>query len=67
MPRVLVCLDATPASDGSCVEQAWMQINTIPEFPTVEQGQTVGFAIFASLVLLASMSLFVPRRSSTDE
>lgn len=30
MPRVLVCLDETPASDGTCANQAWEYVNTSP-------------------------------------
>lgn len=29
MPRVLTCLDQTPAQDGSCALQAWQEAPTL--------------------------------------
>lgn len=42
MPRVLVCLDEVPASDGSCVNEAWQEVpaSPIPEL-SVENVQEI--------------------------
>lgn len=46
MPRVLVCLDAEPATDGTCALQEWQQVNTspLPEL-TAEEGTWLAFSI----------------------
>lgn len=54
MPRILACLDEVPAVDGSCVEQAWIEVPTSP-FPTltIEDAHDIGMAL---LMLTASMA-----------
>jgi hypothetical protein len=46
MPRILACLDTTPAADGSCTPQAWIEAPQSP-FPalSLEQGAVIAFAI----------------------
>lgn len=64
MARVLTCIDPTPASDGSCAQSAWVdQATWIDYLPTVEQANTVGFAIFCALAMLAAFRLINPRES----
>lgn len=55
MPRVLVCVDEVPAGDGACAHQVWMEVNTIPPLPTVEQATDVGWAIFLGLATLGAL------------
>lgn len=33
MPRVLVCLDDVPATDGSCAVEAWQEVPSQPLLP----------------------------------
>jgi len=57
--RYLVCLDAVPGSDGSCNSTAWVEQPTLLDYlPTVGQANTVGFAFFSSLFLIAAVKRF---------
>lgn len=54
MPRVLTCLDQQPAQDGSCAVQAWVEQPSIVAYlPTMEEANTIGFAFFAGLFVIA--------------
>lgn len=65
--RVLACLDAVPAQDGTCAQTAYVeQSSWVDLMPTVEQANEVGFAMFASVAIVASMSLLLPTRSEGD-
>lgn len=64
MPRVLACLDYPMPTDGSCVQQAWVEQASIADFlPTHEQANAVGFAFFAALITVAFVKrTFKPQR-----
>jgi len=64
MPRVLICLDNTPAPDGSCAQTAWADQADFKDFlPTHEQANAVGVAFFGALVLVAFIKrTFKPQR-----
>jgi hypothetical protein len=67
MPRYLTCIDPVPASDGTCQETAWIDQGGIADMlPTVEQGNTVGMAIFGALVMLRVIGLINPRRENDE-
>lgn len=64
--RVLQCVEWDDAAQ-TCVTEAWVILSTFPDYmPTVEQAQTVGFAAFAGVVIVASMSLLLPPRELND-
>jgi hypothetical protein len=66
--RVLTCIDATPNPDGSCATSAYVEIPSWTDtLPTIEDAQSVGFHMFASLAILAAMALLLPPRSITDD
>lgn len=68
MPRVLVCLDPTPAQDGSCQLQAWVEQPSIADMlPTVDQANIVGPAFVLGLCTLAALGLIRPRDGGDDE
>jgi len=57
--RYLVCLDAIPASDGTCNQTAWVEKPMLFDYlPTVGEANTVGFAFFSSLFLIAAAKRF---------
>lgn len=62
MPRVLTCIDAVPAVDGSCAQQAWLeQPSWVDQLPTVEEANDIGMLFFFSLVAIAAAKrLFKP-------
>ncbi|MFT4178275.1 MAG: hypothetical protein QM612_02250 [Thermomonas sp.] len=64
MPRVLACLDETPAQDGSCAYQAWVDQASFSDFlPTHEQANAVGVAFLGALVVVAFVKrAFKPQR-----
>lgn len=67
MPRVLVCLDAQPAQDGSCQTTAWIeQPSLVDMLPTVEQANIVGPAFVLGLCTLAALGLLNPRDRDED-
>lgn len=54
MARVLTCLDAIPAPDGSCADARYVEQSTWVDYlPTVEQANEIGAAVFTSLMILA--------------
>lgn len=67
-PRVLTCIDAVPASDGSCAQQAWIeQPSWVDYLPTVDEANTVGGAMFAACcVMVAFKRLVFPKQQSED-
>lgn len=67
-PRVLVCLDAVPAQDGSCALEAWMeQPAWVDYLPTVEQANTVGGAIFAAVCVVVAVKRLIFPKSTNEE
>lgn len=67
-PRVLTCIDAVPASDGSCAQQAWLeQPAWIDYLPTVDQANTVGGAMFAATcIMVAAKRLLFPNHKNEE-
>jgi hypothetical protein len=60
--RVLQCVEWDDVTE-TCVTEGWVLLSTFPDYmPTVEQAQTVGFAAFAGVVIVAAMSLLLPPR-----
>jgi len=57
--RVLTCIDPTPAEDGSCAQQAWIEQGFTQYLPTTEQAVEVGGAFFVSLLTLRAAILFL--------
>ncbi|KWV12210.1 hypothetical protein [Xanthomonas translucens] len=54
MTRVLTCIDAVPAQDGTCAQTAWLdQASWVDMLPTVQQAGVVGGAYFVGLMTLA--------------
>ncbi|WP_036133477.1 hypothetical protein [Aerolutibacter daejeonensis] len=52
--RVLVCLDAVPAADGSCAQQAWVEQPSVADLlPTVAQANEIGWLFLGSLAVIA--------------
>lgn len=67
MPRVYQCIEWN-ATTQVCDAAAWVeQASILDVLPTVEQANAVGFAFFASLAILASFSLLMPRSSTSDD
>jgi len=67
MPRVLTCIDAVPAADGSFTNTAWLdQPSWVEMLPTVEQANVVGPAIAAGLCLIAVMRLIIPKKGDDE-
>lgn len=67
MARVLVCLDPTPAQDGSCAQTAWIEQPSIIDYlPTVEEANVVGPAFAAGLCILAALGLLNPKKHDDD-
>ena len=64
MPRVLACIDETPAPDGSCAQTAWVDQASFTDFlPTHQQANAVGVAFFGALVIVAfAKQAFKPQR-----
>jgi len=61
MPRILACLDAVPAPDGSCVTAAYVEQPSPWPALTVEQGQLIGSTWLMALVgVLIVKLLFKP-------
>lgn len=57
--RVLVCLDAQPAADGSCAQTAFIeQPSLIPQM-TLEQGKDIGHAFLLAVVAVAVTKTFL--------
>lgn len=59
MPRVLTCLDEVPASDGSCVQQAWTEQVAMPALPNVDQASEVGAAMLAAILIIRAMIMLL--------
>lgn len=65
--RVYQCIEWSEATQ-QCVAAAWIEQGSIVDLlPTVDQAQTVGLAMFASLVIIASMSLLSPSRYQPED
>lgn len=65
MPRVLVCIDPQPATDGSCQQTEWIEQASVADMlPTIDDAQMVGSWFFASIVLLAAMVLLLPPKET---
>lgn len=64
MPRVLACLDETPALDGTCANQAWIDQASFKDFlPTHAEANALGVAFFGALVIVAfAKRTFKPQR-----
>lgn len=46
MARVLTCVDATPASDGTCAESVWLDVpGVLPPLPVQSALQLSGLLI----------------------
>lgn len=55
MPRYLVCIDPTPATDGSCQTTAWVDVGGIKQYlPTTAQATELGSIFMVSLLTLAA-------------
>lgn len=66
-PRVLTCIDAVPASDGSCAQQAWLEQPTwIDYLPTVDQANAVGFATFSAVCIVVAFKRLVLQKPSEE-
>lgn len=63
--RVLACVDPVPASDGSCVAQAWIEQPSFADvLPSLSEANEVGFAFLSSLVIIAAVKRYLkPQRS----
>lgn len=67
-PRVLTCIDAVPAPDGSCAQQAWLeQPAWVDYLPTVDQANAVGFATFVAVCTVVAFKRLLIKSSSTSE
>ena len=67
MSRVYTCIDYD-TSAGTCNAAAWIeQASILDALPTLEQAHGVGMAFFASLVVIAAMSLLLPSRGLSEE
>ena len=67
MARVLTCIDAVPAQDGTCAQTAWLdEPSFVDMLPTVEQANTVGPAAVAALVLIAAFRLLIPKKGDDE-
>lgn len=67
MARVLSCVDPVPASDGTCQTTAWIEQAGIADMmPTVEEGNTVGMAIFTAFVMLGMFRLLKPKKGDEE-
>lgn len=57
MPRVLVCMDEVPASDGSCAVEQWQeQIFVLPPM-SLEKAQEISNAALLAWVSVAAVVL----------
>ena len=56
MPRALVCLDEIPAGDGSCANQAWIEIPTLEPL-SLADAQTIGQSALLAWVTIAAVLL----------
>jgi hypothetical protein len=65
--RVYTCTEWSESAQ-QCVVAAWIeQPKFIDYLPNMEDAQSVGFHMFASLAILAAMALLLPPRSITDD
>jgi hypothetical protein len=54
MPRYATCIDPQPQPDGSCQNVAWIEYGGIADMlPDYTEATAVGFAFFASLIIIA--------------
>ena len=57
MPRVLVCMDEVPASDGSCAHEAWVEQPTFLPPMSLEDAQAISHAALLAWVSVAAVVL----------
>jgi hypothetical protein len=60
--RLLVCIDAVPAADGSCASTAWIEQPSPWPQMTVEQGEAIGQAFMLGLISVAAIKVFLNRK-----
>jgi hypothetical protein len=69
--KYLACTSFYPEGSpnaGECETQAWVeQPSWVDYAPTMEDAQSVGFQMFASIAIIAAMLLLLPRRYGDDE
>lgn len=67
MSRVYTCVDFD-TDTRTCNAAAWTeQASIVDALPTPEQAHGVGMVFFASLVLIAAMSLLLPSRGLSED
>ena len=67
MPRILACVDPVPASDGTCQQTVWIDQGGIADMlPTVEEGNTVGMAIFGAFVMLGIFRILNVKKGNDE-
>ena len=55
--RVLVCLDPTPAEDGTCANSAFVEQTTMADYmPTREDANLVGMSIFGAVLTVVAIA-----------
>lgn len=57
MPRVLVCVDEVPASNGSCAVQAWQEVPSLLPPMSLEKAQAISDAALFAWVSIAAVVL----------
>ena len=67
MPRVLQCIEWNDATQ-QCTTEAWVdQPSFVSMLPTMEQANSVGAVIFASLITLAAFKSLIVKPPSREE
>lgn len=65
MPRVLTCMDVTPAQDGTCAQTAWVEAPMLLPALTLEQGKAIGHALLLAMISVAVVKVFLSPRTIT--
>lgn len=59
MPRVLTCIDAVPASDGSCAQAVYLDQPSLLPSMTLAQGREIGDAFLLAVLTVVVLKVFL--------
>lgn len=59
MARVLTCIDAAPAQDGTCTTAVYLEQPLLIPAMTLEQGREIGHAFLLGIISVVAIKVFL--------